>query len=188
MACGKDILNTFLEFSGETSIAGINNAGKKKSWLRSGVWLVIFLVFICLTGQNVYKIGLDYYKYPVTTSTDMLDQASILLPAVTVCSLNRVHCHNAVATLLQMKTSLNTSSGLSGSARAEVERELKVVSQMVAAEVTDCLPTFCVAMKKRLGKVFIPANIDKLMPQLRAWDQLCPIYQYKESFFSSIYY
>ena len=149
MACGKDILNTFLEFSGETSIAGINNAGKKKSWLRSGVWLVIFLVFIWLTGQNVYKIGRDYYKYPLLTTTEMLDQANILLPAVTVCSLNRVHCHNAVASLLQMKTRLN-SSGLSGSGRTELERELEVVSQMVAAEVTDCLPTFCVAMKKRV--------------------------------------
>ena len=79
------------------------------------------------------------------------DQASILLPAVTVCSLNRVHCHNAVDTLLRMKRSLNTS-GLSGSARAEVERELEVVSEMVAAEVTDCLPTFCVAMKKRVER------------------------------------
>ena len=149
MAFRKDILNTFLEFSGETSIAGINNAGKKKSCLRSGVWLVIFLVFICLTGQNVYKIGQDYYKYPVLTNTDMLDQASILLPAVTVCSLNRVHCHNAVATALQIKTRLNTS-GLSGSAKAELEKELEVVSELVAAEVTDCLPTFCVAMKKRV--------------------------------------
>ena len=149
MAFGKDILNTFLDFSGETSIAGINNAGKKKSWLRSAVWLAIFLVFIWLTGQNVSKIAGDYYKYPVLTTTDMLDQANILLPAVTVCSLNRVHCHNAVASLLQMKTRLN-SSGLSGSARTELEREMKVVSQMVGAEVTDCLPTFCVAMKKRV--------------------------------------
>ena len=149
MAFRKDILNTFLDFSGETSIAGINNAGKKKSCMRSAVWLVIFLVFIWLTGQNVYKIGRDYYKYPVLTTTDMLDQANILLPAVTVCSLNRVHCHNAVATALQIKTRLNTS-GLSGSAKAELEKELKVVSELVAAEVTDCLPTFCVAMKKRV--------------------------------------
>ena len=87
MAFGKDILNTFLDFSGETSIAGINNAGKKKSWLRSAVWLAIFLVFIWLTGQNVSKIAGDYYKYPVLTTTDMLDQANILLPAVTVCRL-----------------------------------------------------------------------------------------------------
>ena len=149
MVFGKDILNTCLDFSGETSIAGINNAGKRKSWLRSAVWLLIFLVFIWLTGQNVYKIGRDYYKYPVLTTTDMLDQANILLPAVTVCSLNRVHCHNAVAAALQMKTRLNTS-GLSGSARAELERELKVVSELVSAQVTDCLPTFCVAMKKRV--------------------------------------
>ena len=87
MAFGKDILDTVLDFSGETSIAGINNAGKRKSWLRSAGWLVIFLVFILLTGQNVYKIGRDYYKYPVLTTTDMLDQANILLPAVTVCRL-----------------------------------------------------------------------------------------------------
>ena len=149
MASGRNILNTFLDFSEETSIAGINNAGKKKSWLRSVVWLSIFLVFICLTGQNVRKIVVDYYKYPILTTTDMLDQTNILLPAVTVCSLNRVHCHNAVATVLHLKTSLNTS-GLSDSARAELERELELVSQIVAGRVTDCLPTFCVAMKKRV--------------------------------------
>ena len=60
-----------------------------------------------------------------------------------------MNCHNAVATLLQMKTSLN-SSDLTGTARTEVERELEVLSQMVTAEVTNCLPTFCVAMKKRV--------------------------------------
>ena len=54
-----------------------------------------------------------------------------------------------MATLLQMKTRLN-SSDLTGSARTEVERELEVLSEMVTAEVTNCLPTFCVAMKKRV--------------------------------------
>ena len=151
MACGKDILNTFLEFSGETSIAGINNAGKKKSWLRSVVWLTIFLVFICLTGKNVYKIAVEYYSYPILTTTDMLDQANVLLPAVTVCSLNRVNCHNAVATVLHLKTSLATP-GLTVSARAELERELDLVGKIVGARVTDCLPTFCVALKKRVER------------------------------------
>ena len=145
MAVDKTFLATLLNFSEETSIAGINNAGKKKSGLRSMTWLVIFLVFISLTGSNVYKIVSDYYRYPIITTTDMVDQTSILLPSITVCSLNRVNCHNAVKTLLTMKTSPSNTSG-----RAQVEREVGLLEMMLAENITNCLPTFCVGMKKRV--------------------------------------
>ena len=155
MAVDKTFLATLLNFSEETSIAGINNAGKKKSGLRSMTWLVIFLVFISLTGSNVYKIVSDYYRYPIITTTDMVDQTSILLPSITVCSLNRVNCHNAVKTALDMKTSLRTRPGLRGSERQEVERELGVVGEILAENITNCLPTFCVEMKKRVDCNFL---------------------------------
>ena len=154
MAWDKNLLSTLVEFSGETSIAGINNAGKQKSGLRSLVWLVIFLVFISLTGHNVYKIVTDYYRYPVITTTDMVDQTNILLPAITVCSLNRVNCHNAVKTLLTMKTSPSNTSG-----RPEVEREVGLLEMMLAENITNCLPTFCVGMKKRVDRHAILATI-----------------------------
>ena len=150
MGIDNNLLTTLVNFSEETSIAGINNAGKKKSGLRSLTWLVIFLVFICLTGSNVYKIVSDYYTYPIVTTTDMVDQTSISLPSVTVCSLNRVNCHNAVKTALDMKTSLRMTSGLNQSERQEMERELAVVEEILAENITSCLPRFCAEMKKRV--------------------------------------
>ena len=79
---------TVAKFGQETSISGINNAGKDKSKLRSGIWLAIFSVLGYYTVDGIWEIVLDYYAYPVITNTDLTYKAEVDFPAGTICNLN----------------------------------------------------------------------------------------------------
>ena len=101
----------FLRFGEETSISGINNAAKSKTKGRSLVWAAIFLFLGYWTGAGIYEVGInqlcccldtvclqivvEFLRYPIITSTDVSHRPSVDFPAVTICNLNRINCHNA---------------------------------------------------------------------------------------------
>ena len=37
----------------------------------------------------------DFLEYPIVTSTNVSYKAKVDFPAVTICNLNRINCHNA---------------------------------------------------------------------------------------------
>ena len=56
-------------FWGGTSISGISNAGNKDNHsFRRTCWMIIFLVFTCLTFYGLWEVINEYMKYPVIAS------------------------------------------------------------------------------------------------------------------------
>ena len=41
------------------------------------------------------QILVDFWEWPIVTSTDVSFKAKVDFPAVTICNLNRINCHNA---------------------------------------------------------------------------------------------
>ena len=44
---------------------------------------------------EICQIVVEYWKYPIITSTNVYHKAAVDFPGVTVCNLNRINCHNA---------------------------------------------------------------------------------------------
>ena len=69
--CGI-LWETWDRFWQETSINGVNNAGKARtSYIRRGCWMVIFIVGSYFTIAGVVDVIEDYFKWPVTTSVSV---------------------------------------------------------------------------------------------------------------------
>lgn len=80
---------TLSAFGNDTSIAGLNNAAKSKSTVRKAYWVVIFSVLFYFTASGIVSVVDDFLSYPVVTSINLDNKASVAFPAVTVCNHNR---------------------------------------------------------------------------------------------------
>lgn len=83
------IWGVLTNFGQECSIAGLNNAAKARSKLRSLCWIIIFLALMYFTLIGLIGVVVDYNKHPVITTTDLNNRAAVPFPAVTVCNQNR---------------------------------------------------------------------------------------------------
>ena len=152
----KVLKETLKDFGGETSIAGINNCGKGKSLVRSSIWLVIFTVLGYYTVVGFLDIVFEYLEYPVITTTDISHQNQVDFPAVTICNLNRVNCHNAFKVMYDIGQALNfTSFEYSGMEKyevnetniAELNKTYHQLKDLVSAKVTNCHEETCNLLK-----------------------------------------
>ena len=89
MGFGKVVGATLLEFGKQTSIAGIGNTIARKSYAKKIYWGVLFVVMLFATLQGLISTILSYYKYEVTTSTDLDHVPSVIFPAISICNLNK---------------------------------------------------------------------------------------------------
>lgn len=89
---------TLVDFGRDTSIAGLNNAARAKSRVRSAIWLIIFTVGLYYTFDGLIRVIIDYNSNPFLTSTNHLFVPSVEFPGVTVCNLNRINCLNLLDT------------------------------------------------------------------------------------------
>ena len=89
MGFGKVVGATLLEFGKQTSIAGIGNTIARKSYAKKIYWGVLFVVMLVATLQGLITTILSYYKYEVTTSTDLDHVPSVIFPAISICNLNK---------------------------------------------------------------------------------------------------
>ena len=141
---------TFQDFGAETSISGINNAAKGKSKLRSLIWFLIFSVLAYFTVDGIYEIVIEYFEYPVITSTDIKSEPEVDFPAVTICNLNRVNCHNAFMAMYTIKKQLVTGNYQTGE-KDELERSLSLYEQLLSSDVTNCLYPVCLNIKTKVN-------------------------------------
>ena len=77
MARSKDIMKVLYDFGQNTSILGISNAAKAKSSTRASIWLVIFSGFACATIYGIVTQVLDYFTYPVVTTTEITYKSEV---------------------------------------------------------------------------------------------------------------
>ena len=111
MGFGKVVGATLLEFGKQTSIAGIGNTIARKSYAKKIYWGVLFVVMLVATLQGLITTILSYYKYEVTTSTDLDHVPSVIFPAISICNLNK---YDYFSILLQILLSMpgNTFLGI----------------------------------------------------------------------------
>ena len=62
------ISQTIANFSKQTSISGISNAGVSRSHFRRVCWLLVFAIFGAFTFYAFQAVINDYLNWPVTTS------------------------------------------------------------------------------------------------------------------------
>ena len=94
MSITKVVGATLYNFGDQTSIAGLNYAFHRKSYIKKFYWSTIFFGFLALTIYGVIVNLSNYYEYQIITSTDLERQVSIIFPAISICNHNKVHCMN----------------------------------------------------------------------------------------------
>merc|ERR1712123_547087 len=82
----KTVRNTLTNFTINTNIEGINNAGRSREKIRIFAWAIIFLVLVCLTCNDIRQLVGEYYEYPVDVSTTLEHKNAIDFPSVTICN------------------------------------------------------------------------------------------------------
>ena len=95
--------------------------------------LACYLCCACLcnaTINGISDIVLDYLKYPVITNTDITYRSQVDFPAVTICNLNRVNCHNAFQAMFDIKTTIDNNSSLGNTELAMMELTLIQLTQL----------------------------------------------------------
>ncbi|XP_059094235.1 uncharacterized protein LOC131889209 [Tigriopus californicus] len=108
------IRETFLDFGRNTSIAGLNNAMKAKSIIRSLIWLTLFSVGLYFTLVGIISVVKDYNQYPVVTKTELQQEKLVNFPAISICNHNRVHCNNLLTQYYTLKEVLENGTTTSG--------------------------------------------------------------------------
>ena len=68
-------------------------------------------------------------------------------PAITVCNLNRVNCHNAFLALFNTKMALRNSTDQEEEEELRIEESL--YTELVSGEVTDCLASVCLSIMEQ---------------------------------------
>ena len=134
------------DFGTETSISGINNAAQAKSKVRTAIWFIIFSVLGYYTAIGICDIVVEYYEYPVITNTDLTYKPEVDFPAVTICNLNRVNCHNAFLAMYTIKKQLAADDS-EAKAKENLEKSLTLYEKLLSADVTNCLYPICLNLK-----------------------------------------
>ena len=148
----KVLGKTLFEFGAETSISGINNSAKGKSKVRSTIWLLLFSLLAYLTVVGIYDIVVEYFQYPVITNTDLTYKPEVDFPAVTICNLNRVNCHNAFLAMYTIKQQLAANNSIGKPTVDKMEKSLTLYERLLSTDVTNCLYPICLNLKSQVSK------------------------------------
>ena len=89
----KELAGLVNEFAQNTTLHGFGNLFKKREtpnpfkW-KNGMFLLAVLACLSYLSFNLYSLGQDYLRYPVTTSVVRERKQFIALPAITICVYN----------------------------------------------------------------------------------------------------
>ena len=86
-------------FKSFTSIGGLGQiiGSTEKHWKL--FWTFLTLAFLAITGYSAMKIVIEYLTYDVVTSFSVEHKESLVIPSVTICNVNRIHCGNLMQKL-----------------------------------------------------------------------------------------
>ena len=78
MSAKSVLWETWDAFWQDTSIAGVNNAGKaRKSLVRRYIWLLLFVLGMVATYFSLKIVIDEYVMYPVTTTITILHKDKV---------------------------------------------------------------------------------------------------------------
>lgn len=84
----KEIKANFLEWVNSITIHSIPNIFRTKFISLKVIWTVAFLISSSLCFYSIVQSVLNYLKYEVNTKIRVIDQQSLVLPAITICNTN----------------------------------------------------------------------------------------------------
>ena len=79
-------------FKSFTTLGGIGQiiGSTEKHW--KVFWTISTLTFLAITGYSALLIVIEYSNYKVVTSYSVEHKDRLVIPSVTICNVNRVHC------------------------------------------------------------------------------------------------
>ena len=89
---------------------------KKKHWLASIMWIILFLASFSYCAYTIVTCFLQYYKYGVVVEVTDIQTLPAPFPAVTICNINPFNEEYAQAELLRLDSKASCflpSSGIS---------------------------------------------------------------------------
>ena len=89
---GTGLADAFGHFAETTTFGGVVHTYISPHFLWRASWVVIVFFLTCLTVWNTTQVVQDYLAYPVVTTVELADQASIPFPSVTLCNRNPIDC------------------------------------------------------------------------------------------------
>ena len=79
-------------FKSFTTLGGLGQiiGSTEKHWKL--FWTILTLAFLTITGYSAMLIVIEFIKYNVVTSFSVEHKDRLVIPSVTICNVNRVHC------------------------------------------------------------------------------------------------
>ena len=78
-------------------------------------------------------------------------------PAVTICNLNRVNCHNAFIAMYNIKVAMQ-ESGASTDEYEELRDNFNITRALLSEQVSNCMMPVCQSIKDAIGTTFEAAD------------------------------
>ena len=81
-------------FKGFNTINGLGHiyGSTERQW--KAFWTLLTFGFLIVTGYSAFLIVMEFFKYDVVTNFSVDHKDSLVIPSVTICNVNRVHCGN----------------------------------------------------------------------------------------------
>ena len=86
-------------FKSFTTLGGLGQiiGSTEKHW--KGFWAFLTLAFLAMTGYSALSIIVEYSQFNVVTDFSVPHKDHLVLPSVTICNANRIHCGNLMRKL-----------------------------------------------------------------------------------------
>ena len=86
-------------FKSFTTIGGLGQiiGSTEKHWKL--FWTILTLAFLTITGYSAMLIVIEFMKYNVVTTFSVDHKDRLVIPSVSICNVNRVHCGNLMQKL-----------------------------------------------------------------------------------------
>ena len=81
-------------FKGFNTINGLGHiyGSTERQW--KAFWTLLTFGFLIVTGYSAFLIVMEFFKYDVVTNFSVDHKDRLVIPSVTICNANRVHCGN----------------------------------------------------------------------------------------------
>ena len=86
-------------FKNFTTLGGLGQiiGSTEKHW--KAFWAFLTLAFLAMTGYSALSIIVEYSQFNVVTDFSVPHKDHLVLPSVTICNANRIHCGNLMRKL-----------------------------------------------------------------------------------------
>ena len=90
-------------FISSSTLHGLHFCFDKKHLIRRIIWTIILISAFGYVGDQIYQSILQFFQYPMSTTTTLKFEKNMNLPAISICNLNDFRKSIFRGTLLEKK-------------------------------------------------------------------------------------